>query len=197
MQFNVLWIRRVDLFGEERRAREERIILRKLGWAQTHQKALEVALAAGESTSEKLNAAKKEVADLRARLPRGDVPLFCFCCVWCLATIWVLVTFYSNMNSILIEWTSRDIIEWISPDIRYLQRYWPLASGIWLIDRFVTSSYWSGLIVALLLGLLWGMQRRLQRRHARTTIKTFLFVVETLAILAMMPAVFLLIALQL
>ena len=185
MQFNVLWIRRVDLFGEERRAREERIILRKLGWAQTHQKALEVALAAGESTSEKLDAARNEVADLQARLPRGDVPLFCICCVWCLASIWVLVTFYSNMNSILI-------VLWGSADIRFLQRYWPLAPGIWLINQFVTSSYWSGLIVALLLGLLWGMQRRLQRRHAITKIETFLFVVETLAILAIMPAVFLL-----
>ena len=73
MRPNVLWIR-VDLFGEDRRAQEERSMLRKLGVAEMRQQALEVALAAGESTSEKLDAARDEVLDLQARLPRGDVP---------------------------------------------------------------------------------------------------------------------------
>ena len=180
MRPNVLWIR-VDLFGEDRRAQEERSMLRKLGVAEMRQQALEVALAAGESTSEKLDAARDEVLDLQARLPRGDVPIFCFCCVWCLASIWALVTVYSHMNSILLEL-------WGSADNWYLQRYRPLTASIWPIGRFVTSSYWSGLIFALLFGLLWGVQRRLQRRHARTAIKTFL-IVETLTILAMLLVV--------
>lgn len=148
-----------DPFGEDARRRDERRLLGTLNAARQREKALEAA-AGGEEVTERLANTRAEIAELTARLPRGDTTAFSVFLVVYVLTIFIVSEVYGALREAILEM-------WGTLDNPFLLEFRYSTSRLAKAGLFLASSVWTGVALAVLLGILWRVQRKLQRRHAR------------------------------
>ena len=130
-------------------------------------KLLKHCLTIGEPVYVHLQQAETELADLRRRLPYGDVLGFCVFIVWTAISAWAVWFFATNATLPGL---------WGSPVHPYLEQYRSSSAWIWQGCQILSSSIAAAITTVAIITVVWIVQRRMVRPVARTLLCTLIAV---------------------
>lgn len=145
--------------------RQEREGLARLKAAVLEMTILKAADRMGEEVDEELKRARKHIASLRERLPRGDAPAFLGLIMVYILTALGGAVVYNMLGEVLrLQWQG-EAQDWTSH--WYLREFRPASTWMWQWARSLFGApRVFGISSALALSALWSFQHRLQRRYA-------------------------------